>query len=127
MESRTQGSRPRTQKNRRSRPRTAFPKTDPLEAKDRNAGGQDQGHNAEVFSKKKVSRKKLQILRKISGEEKKDHDLCPFLTNQKIVLLSTKDRAFSRTCIGFEAKAKDFKMCPRGRPQGEGRPRRLHL
>ena len=22
----------------------------------------------------------------------------------------------------FEAKAKDFKMCPRGRPRGQGRP-----
>ena len=30
---------------------------------------------------------------------------------------------------GFEAKAmaKDFKMCPRGRPRGQGRPRGLHL
>ena len=28
---------------------------------------------------------------------------------------------------GFEAKAKDLKMCPRGRPRGQGRPRGLHL
>ena len=28
---------------------------------------------------------------------------------------------------GFEAKAKDFKICPRGRPRGQGRPRGLHL
>ena len=34
MESRTQGSRPRTQKNPRPRPRTAIPRTEPLEAKD---------------------------------------------------------------------------------------------
>ena len=26
-----------------------------------------------------------------------------------------------------KAKAKDFKMCPRGRPRGQGRPRGLHL
>ena len=28
---------------------------------------------------------------------------------------------------GFEAKTKDFKMCPRGRLRGQGRPRGLHL
>ena len=41
MKSSTQGSRPRTHKN--PRPRTAFPKTEPLEAKDRYARGQGQG------------------------------------------------------------------------------------
>ena len=37
------------------RPRTAFPRTDPLEAKDRNARGQGQGPSTQpqVFSKKK--------------------------------------------------------------------------
>ena len=29
--------------------------------------------------------------------------------------------------LTFEAKAKDLKMCPRGRPRGQGRPRGLHL
>ena len=29
--------------------------------------------------------------------------------------------------LTFEVKAKDFKMCPRGRPRGQGRPRGLHL
>ena len=52
VESRTQGSRPRTQKN--LRPRTALPRTNPLEAKDRNARGQGQRHNAEVIFKKKT-------------------------------------------------------------------------
>ena len=38
------------------RPRTAFPRTDPLEAKDRNARGQGQGPKtqAQAFSKKKI-------------------------------------------------------------------------
>ena len=45
MESRTQGSRPR--------PRTAFPRTDTLEAKDRNAQGQGPRTQAQVLSKKK--------------------------------------------------------------------------
>ena len=42
------------QKNPRPRPRTAFSKTDPLEAKDRNARGQGQGSRTQpqVFSKK---------------------------------------------------------------------------
>ena len=42
-------------KNPRPRPRTAFPRTGPLEAKDRNARGQGQGPRtqAQVFSNKK--------------------------------------------------------------------------
>ena len=42
-----------TKKN--PRPRTAFPSTDPLEAKDRNARGQGPRTQAQVFSKKKRS------------------------------------------------------------------------
>ena len=55
VESRTQGSRPRTQKNPRPkpRPRTALPRTDSLEAKDRNAWGQGPWTQMQVFSKKK--------------------------------------------------------------------------
>ena len=40
-----------TQKN--PRPRTAFPRTEPLEAKDRNAQGQGPRTQAQAFSKKK--------------------------------------------------------------------------
>ena len=42
-------------KNPRPSPKTAFPRTDPLEAKDRNARGQGQGPRtqARVLSKKK--------------------------------------------------------------------------
>ena len=49
VESRTQGS----------RPRPAFPTTDPLEAKDRNARGQGEGPRtqAQAFSKIKVLQK----------------------------------------------------------------------
>ena len=35
------------------KPRTAFPRTDPLEAKDRNARGQGPRTQAQVFSEKK--------------------------------------------------------------------------
>ena len=40
-------------KNPRPRPRTAFPRTDTLEAKDRNARGQGRRTQAHVLSKKK--------------------------------------------------------------------------
>ena len=58
VESRTQGSRPRprTKKNPRLRPRTVFSRTDPLEAKDRNAReakAKDQGHKRKSSQKKK--------------------------------------------------------------------------
>ena len=70
VESRTQGSRPRprTQKNPRPRPMTAFPRTDTLEAKDRNARGQGQGPR----HKSKCSPEKKKGLHKnFSGDLKK--------------------------------------------------------
>ena len=60
---------------------------------------------------KNVFQKNFQALHKI-------------LTIQKIVLSSSRGQANFR---GLEAKAKDFKMCPRGRSQGQGRPQGLHL
>ena len=51
VESRTQGSRPKTEKY--PRPRTDFPRTDPLEAKDRNARGQGPKTQPKMFFKKK--------------------------------------------------------------------------
>ena len=54
-----------TKKNPRPRPRTAFPRTEPFEAKDRNARGQDQGPRTQpqVFSpQKKVFKKVFQAI-----------------------------------------------------------------
>ena len=117
MESRTQGSRPRPRTQKNPKLRTNFPRAEPFEAKDRNTRG--LGHNAQVFSlppQKGLRAKKSQIFHEISGvlQIKKDLRLknrkffakfkakknsqSPFLTNQKIVLSSTEDRAFSRTC-----------------------------
>ena len=53
MESRTQGSRPRPKKQKKIlKPRTALQRTDPLEAKDRNARGQGQRHGRKWSQKK---------------------------------------------------------------------------
>ena len=131
MESRTQGSRPR--------PRTVFPRTEPLEAKDRNARGQGQGPRtqAQVLSKKKkvftkifqaISTKK-RFLKNFSSNTQN------FNNSKNTAVLEPRTGQFSRTWdleakakdLTFEAKAKDFKICPRGRPRGQGRPRGLHL
>ena len=50
---RGQGQSQGHKKNPRPRPRTAFPRTDTLEAKDRNARGQGPRTQAQVLSKKK--------------------------------------------------------------------------
>ena len=113
VESRTQGSRPRTQKNPRPRPRTAFPRTDTLEAKDRNARG--QGH------KRKCSPKKKKGLHKnFSGELKKKKVFTKifqaFSTKKRFPKnFSSAPQNFncSKNSAVLEAKAKDFKMCPR--------------
>ena len=99
------------------------PRTGMLEAK-------DQGHNVQVFSKKKkiFAQKHPKFSRKFRSSQKKikkgfhkvstrslvcsktknkyGHDLGPFSTSQKIVPSS------SRRLADFEAK--DFKLCPRG-------------
>ena len=111
VKSKTQDIRPTTHKKN---PGTDFPRAVPLGATDRNARG--QGHNAQVFSKKKVfvqknckfsrtfrhSPKKkvfVKFLRRLAcskTKNKNDYYLGPFSTNQKIVL--SEDRVFLRTC-----------------------------
>ena len=78
MESRTQGSRPRTAKKPRLRPRTALPRTDPLETKDRNARGQGPRTQAQVFSKKKVFKIFFQAIYKKRSSKKFLGDLQNF-------------------------------------------------
>ena len=78
------------------------------------------------------TKKCSQIFREISGAFQRNFNC---LKNSAV--LEPRTGQFSRTW-GFEAKAKDltfeakakakdFKMCPRGRPRGQGRPRGLHL
>ena len=85
VESRTQGFRPRTQRNPRPRPRRALPRTDPLEVKDRNTRGQGPRTHAQVLSKKKGLKNFFQD---------------KILTIQKIVLSLSRGQASFR---GLEA------------------------
>ena len=111
MESRTQGSRPRPRTQKNPRPRTDFPRTDTLEAKDRNAQGQGQGPRTQVqvLSKKKRysqkffrrSPKKKRFSQKFFRRSpQKNVALHKILTIQKIVLSSTRGQANFR---GLEA------------------------
>ena len=57
VESRTQGSRPRTQKKSEAKAKDSLSEDKPLKAKDRNARAQGPRTQAQVFSKKKRSSK----------------------------------------------------------------------
>ena len=130
----------------RPRPRTAFPRTDTLEAKARNARGQGQGRRTQSASALQKKKKKKKGLHKNFSSDLHEKNvfqkifqpLHKILTFKKIVLSSSRGQANFR---GLEAsrprprtwpsrakaKAKDFKICPRGRPRGQGRPQGLHL
>ena len=124
------------------------------------AEAKDQGHKAQVLSKKKkkkvftkifqaISKKKKKKKKKKKGLHKnfsgdlhektlsKNFSTAPqnFNFPKNSAVLEPRTGQFSRTWgleakakdLTFEAKAKDFKICPRGRPRGQGRPRGLHL
>ena len=126
------------------RPRTALPRTDTLEANDRNPCGQGQGPRTQtqVFQKKRSSnfffrrppKKSLQKffsrdLQKNGLEKLFSANLQNFNHSKNSVVLKPRTGQFSNTLgfetkakdLTFETKAKDFKMCSRGRPQGQGR------
>ena len=116
MESRTQGSRPRPRTQKNPRPRTAFPRTETLVAKERNARGQGQGPRtqAKVLSNKKkkeghhkkfssdLQKKKVftKILQAISTRKRFPKNFHKILTIQKILLSSCRGQANFR---GLEA------------------------
>ena len=90
-----------TKKNPRPRPRTAFPRTDTLEAKDRNARGQGQEprtQSASALQKKKKFFFKRSPLKNVF--QKIFQALHKILTFQKIVLSSSRGQAYFR---GLEA------------------------
>ena len=106
-----------------SRPRTGM-----LEAK-----AKDQGHRHKCSPKKSLQiffqaisfwgkqKRCSQIFREVSGVFQRN-----FNCSKNSAVLEPRTGQFSRTW-GFETKAKDFKICPRGRPRGQGRLRGLHL
>ena len=117
VESRTQGSRPRPRTQKKSEAKDSL-------SEDRYSRGQGPRTQAQVLSKKKKG-----LHKNFSGDLHKKYvfqkifqALHKILTIQKLVLSSSRGQANFR---GLEAK--DFKMCPRGRPGGQGRPRGLHL
>ena len=138
VESRTQSSRPRPRTQKNSRPRTAFPRTDTLEAKDRNARGQGPRTQAQVLSKKKKGlhknfsgdlQKKKIIIRSFQAISTKtrfpnNFSSAPqnFNNSKNTAVLEPRTGQFSGTW-GLEAnvkaedltfEAKDFKMCSQG-------------
>ena len=142
VESRTQGSRPRP------RPRTQK-KSEAKDSlsEDRHSRGQGQecsrprprtkDTSASVLQKKKKVFTK--IFQAISTKKRFPKNFSTasqnFNNSKNTAVLEPRTGQFSRTWgleakakdLTFEAKAKDFKICPRGRPRGQGRPRGLHL
>ena len=108
-------------KKKNPRPRTAFPRTDTLEAKNRNARGQGHKRKCSPKKKKRSPQKFFRRSQKKSLHKNFSSDLhkktfpknfstAPQNFNiQKIVLSSSRGQANFR---GLEAK--DFKICPRG-------------
>ena len=102
VESRTQGSRPRTQKNPRPRSKTAVPRTD------RPSRGQGQ-----ECSRPRTKDTGASVLQKKISSKTFSGDLQNFSNSKNSAALEPRTGQFSKTC-GFEAEAKDFKMCPQG-------------
>ena len=108
VESRTQDSRPRTTTQKNPKPRTALPRTDPLEAKDRNARGQGQGSRtqAQVFSKKKVFKNFFQTY------------VLQYKTSSKIFFRrSTKFQQFKKKVLSSSQGQGNFRRLEASRPR----------
>ena len=145
VESRTQGSRPRprAQKKIRGQGQPFRGQTLSREAKNRNTRGHGPRTQAQVLSKKKkkglhknlsgyLQKKKkvfTKIFQAISTKQRfpKNFSSAPqtFNNSKNSAVLEPRTWGLEAKDLTFEAK--DFKMCPRGRPRGQGRPRRLHL
>ena len=126
---------PRTQKKSEAKAKDNPSKDRPSRGQGEECWGQGQGHNAEVIYKKKVFAPKfckfsgnLSVLQekkclqklfcKLSGVFQKDTKLvmtlAHFNKSKNSAVLEPRTGQF-RGLAGFEAKAKDFKLCPRRR------------
>ena len=149
VESRTQGSRPRPRPRTQKKSEAKAKAKDSL-SEDRHSQGQGQecsrprprtkDTSASALQKKKKKKKVFtKIFQAISTKKRflKNFSTAPqkFNNSKNTAVLEPRTGQFSRTRgleakakdLTFEAKAKDFKICPRGRPRGQGRPRGLHL
>ena len=144
VESRTQGSRPRPRTQKNPRPSTALPRTDTLEAKDRNARGQGPRTRAQVLppqkkgihknfsgnlQKKKSTQKLfrqsppkeglqksfLGDLQKKTSFQKIFQALHKILTIQKIVLFSSRGQANFRGLEASRSRPRTWPSRPRPR------------
>ena len=100
VESRTQGSRPR--------PRIALPRTDLLEAKDRNARGEGPRTQAQVFSKKKGLHKFFRRSPKTRSPKIFSGDLQNFSNSKNTALFSSRGQGNFR---GLEASRPRTSKC----------------
>ena len=119
VESKTQYSRPMLKAQKNLTPRTALPMTDPLKAKDRNPRGQEPRTPAQMFSKKKVFKIFFQDFSKKKGFQNFFQTIYTILTIQKwcceprtVQFLRFVGFDAKTKDLIFQAKAKDFKMCP---------------
>ena len=122
-----------------SRPRTGMLE---VKAKDTSASAFQKKRSSQKFSGDLQKKKKkifTKIFQAISTKKRfsKTFLSAPqnFNNSKNSAVLEPKTGQFSRTWgleamakdLTFEAKTKDFKICPQGRPRGQGRPGGLHL
>ena len=110
-------------KNPRPKPRAAFPRTDTLEAKDRNARGQGPRTQAQVLSKKKVFTK---IFQAISKKKKKGQRSLQKNVFQKIFQALHKILTIQKIVLSSEDRPIFGDLRPRGPGQGQGLDLRGH-
>ena len=142
VESRTQDSRPRPRTQKKSEAKAK----DSL-SEDRHSRGQGQecsrpsprtkDTSASALQKKGLHKDFSSDLHEKTFSKKFFKRSTNFNNSKNSAVLEPRTGQFSRTWdleakakgLTFEAKAKakDFKMCPRGRPRGQGRPWGLHL
>ena len=126
VELRTQGSRPRPRTQKNPRPRTAFPRTDTLEAKDRNARGQGPRTQAQVFSKKKKKRSSQKFFKRSPQKnvfQEIFQALHKILTIQKIALSSNQRPIFEDLRPRGQGQGLDLRGQGQGLQNLSSRPR----
>ena len=106
MESRTQPSRPSTQK-KNLRQRTALSRTDPFEAKNRIVGG--QGPRIQSASVLQSKNKKISKIKKINTKKRSSREETPIFRKKSSVFQEKKKgsrQVFSKVSADFQGKVR---------------------